>query len=354
MITHATPTRPHPRVVHSPLEASRIWAEEDAARAKPELGWRDRMVRDTLTARAADGGDTAMITAPAPLDVEIATRSQAAVDAALTALRARPPTQCDRCGNRSFYPAPIADGWWRCRTCHGGTFRGHPTAAEEAEATRTARETTTTAVLAEGDARLRHQISIDRRRDRRAMTPALARGMRDALLHRADPRYPATAAAAEFLDHCPLVDLLRKHLALALCDAGWPVDGRSSRDRVPRQHRLRWQTQRTLARRWLCGELEDRSPCPLASCVTCSVSMPMPSRRRCVGAHLLRGELDPQVVPTSDQRHRGPHVLPATGEDDLAVAGEEGGSVDQVLACLAGDVHTGEAVSLPVGIARRH
>jgi hypothetical protein len=154
----------------------------------------------------------------APLDVEIATRTEAAVAAALTALRARTPAQCDRCGGRKgFYERPIREGWWRCLTCLGGTFRALPTPAEEAAATREARDTTRATVLAT-DPGLRHLealVAADRRRDRRSMTPAIARGMHEALLHRADPtRYAATPAAREWLDHCSLVDLLRKHLEL--------------------------------------------------------------------------------------------------------------------------------------------
>jgi hypothetical protein len=150
-------------------------------------------VRDTLTTRAAE---------PIALDLELATRSEAAADAALAALRTRPPERCDRCGNRTFHPRQGGElaGWWRCRTCHGGTFRALPTPAEEAAATREARDTATTAVLAthEGLRHLQALVRADHRRDRRTMTPAISRSMQKALLHRADPiRYPATGAVPE-------------------------------------------------------------------------------------------------------------------------------------------------------------
>jgi hypothetical protein len=58
--------------------------------------------------------------------------------------------------------------------------------------------------------------------------------------------------------------LLGRLLALALLDAGWKVDGRSTPPHPsPRRHRIRWQTRRTLARRWLCGELEDQVAVPV-------------------------------------------------------------------------------------------
>lgn len=95
-----------------------------------------------------------------------------------------------------------APGWWRCRTCWGGTFRELPTVAEEAAAADRARVDVTTAVVADARGRVLHLSSVAQRRDRRRLTPALVRGMHEALLHRADPtRHRDTPAAAEWLAH---------------------------------------------------------------------------------------------------------------------------------------------------------
>jgi hypothetical protein len=56
--------------------------------------------------------------------------------------------------------------------------------------------------------------------------------------------------------------LFARVLALALYDAGWPFNGCTPRV-VPTQHPVRWQTQRTLAVRWLCGELDAEVTVPV-------------------------------------------------------------------------------------------
>jgi hypothetical protein len=154
---------------------------------------------------------------PDPLDAEIAARSTAAVDAALAEVRARPPARCERCG----VPAHLAHfrrevntpGWWRCVTCGGGTF-SPPSAREEAEVTRTARATATAAVVAEAEARVAEATRTAWRPNR--LTPALVRGMVEALLHRAVPqRYPATPASRTWRDHCPLRELIHDYLDAA-------------------------------------------------------------------------------------------------------------------------------------------
>src|SRR5262245_40589586 len=64
--------------------------------------------------------------------------------------------------------------------------------------------------------RARERATRDRRRFLPRLTESVARGMEQALLHRADPnRYPATAAAARWLDHCPLVELAESWLTMA-------------------------------------------------------------------------------------------------------------------------------------------
>jgi hypothetical protein len=64
--------------------------------------------------------------------------------------------------------------------------------------------------------RARERATRDRRRFLPRLTESVARGIEQALLHRADPtRYPATAAAARWLDHCPLVELAESWLTMA-------------------------------------------------------------------------------------------------------------------------------------------
>jgi hypothetical protein len=149
---------------------------------------------------------------PYPYEVDLAVAVTAAVEAARAQLRARPPEECARCGGRKgFYRQPnTADGWWRCWTCHGGTFRALPTPAEEAEATRTARETAEAEVLDSdpGVQLLRRQVAFDRTRDRRRAA-AVHAAMSAALLARYAPgRYPLPAAAREW-QGLPLVDFAR-------------------------------------------------------------------------------------------------------------------------------------------------
>lgn len=68
----------------------------------------------------------------------------------------------------------------------------------------------------------RERATRDRRRFLPPLTEAVARGMHEALLHRADPtRYPATAAAARWLDHCPLVELAESWLTMAYDPDPW-------------------------------------------------------------------------------------------------------------------------------------
>jgi hypothetical protein len=149
------------------------------------------------------------LTHPAPVDLEIAQAETAAIERARAALRARPPERCQRCNGQTFYPEP-RDGWWRCRTCHGGTPGPLVTAAEEHEATTRAITEARAAVLEPKLDTLRHLIVVDERRDRRPLR-ALLPGFRDYLLHRAAPsRYPATAAMREW-QHDRLLDLAQKH-----------------------------------------------------------------------------------------------------------------------------------------------
>ena len=71
---------------------------------------------------------------------------------------------------------------------------------------------------------------------------------------------PATRGPAR--RHRPHHDLCLRPLVLALCDAGWSFDGRAGR-RGPTRHMLRAQAQRSLARRWLCGEFNDQVALPI-------------------------------------------------------------------------------------------
>jgi hypothetical protein len=62
----------------------------------------------------------------------------------------------------------------------------------------------------------RERATRDRRRYLPPLTDAVARGTQEGLLHRAAPsRYPATASAARWLDHVPLVDLAESWLTMA-------------------------------------------------------------------------------------------------------------------------------------------
>jgi hypothetical protein len=62
----------------------------------------------------------------------------------------------------------------------------------------------------------REHATIERRRFLPRLTDATVRGLEEALLHRACPdRYPATPAAARWLDHCPLVEVAETWLTLA-------------------------------------------------------------------------------------------------------------------------------------------
>jgi hypothetical protein len=115
---------------------------------------------------------------------------------------------------RTTFRADATPGWWRCQTCWGGTFRALPTPREEAEATRTARAQARAAVVAEAEARAVEATRTAWRSNR--LTPALVRGMVEALLHRAVPqRYPATPASRTWRDHCPLRELIRDYLDAA-------------------------------------------------------------------------------------------------------------------------------------------
>lgn len=68
----------------------------------------------------------------------------------------------------------------------------------------------------------RERATRDRRRFLPRLTEAVAHGMQEALLHRADPtRYPATAAAARWLDHCPLVELAESWRTMAYDPDPW-------------------------------------------------------------------------------------------------------------------------------------
>jgi hypothetical protein len=67
--------------------------------------------------------------------------------------------------------------------------------------------------------RARERATRDRRRFLPRLTNAVARGMEQALLYRADPtRYPATPAAARWLDHCPLVELAEDWITMCRYD----------------------------------------------------------------------------------------------------------------------------------------
>jgi hypothetical protein len=81
--------------------------------------------------------------------------------------------------------------------------------------------------------------------------------------------------------------LLTRLLVLALCEAGWPLDGCSSGAGAPPRHRVRWQTQRTLAVRWLLGELDDQVAVPVR--LDCDVLGIDGDARGGVAAHPGRG-----------------------------------------------------------------
>jgi hypothetical protein len=211
---HVTPRAPRPRPEEKPMSIA------FATPARPR-----RVSPDDVPLPMP----SRTTTVPDPLEAAIAARSTAAVNAALTALEDRPPEQCDRCGMRQALLPPgrplfrrdSSSGWWRCQSCWGGTFRALPSPAEAAEATRTARVQARAAVLAEAEARVAEAVRTAPRPNR--LTPALVRGMVEALLHRAVPtRYPATAASSAWRDHCPLVELCREYLETA----GHPPIGR--------------------------------------------------------------------------------------------------------------------------------
>jgi hypothetical protein len=150
--------------------------------------------------------------AVAPLDLELAAAETAAVDAALAALRARPPAECARCGMRGAFAAiPNVPAWWRCEHCSGGTFRALPTPAEEHEVTTRARAEARVGVVAPLLEAAHRRIAVEERRDRRPLAPLHA-AWRALLLHRAAPaRYPVTRSQHEWQDH-RLIDLAQKHL----------------------------------------------------------------------------------------------------------------------------------------------
>src|SRR4029453_7745739 len=81
--------------------------------------------------------------------------------------------------------------------------------------------------------------------------------------------------------------LLTRLLVLALCEAGWPLDGCSRWAAVPPRHRVRCQRQRTLAVRWLLGELDDQVAVPVR--LDCDVLGIDGDARGGVAAHPGRG-----------------------------------------------------------------
>lgn len=63
--------------------------------------------------------------------------------------------------------------------------------------------------------RARERATRDRRKFLPRLTESVARGIEAALLHRADStRYPATPAAARWLDHCPLTEVAERWLTM--------------------------------------------------------------------------------------------------------------------------------------------
>jgi len=91
-----------------------------------------------------------------------------------------------------------------------------PSAADVREMDREAERRAEQERVAGVNEKLAHERATrDRRRFLPRLTEAVAHGMHEALLHRADPtRYPATAVAARWLDHCPLVELADSWLVL--------------------------------------------------------------------------------------------------------------------------------------------
>jgi hypothetical protein len=57
--------------------------------------------------------------------------------------------------------------------------------------------------------------------------------------------------------------LLLRMLVLAVVDAGWELDRQSGWHSVLPRQRARWRTHRTLAQRWLLGELDDQVAVPI-------------------------------------------------------------------------------------------
>jgi ribosomal protein L37AE/L43A len=220
MILHATPARPHRStpIPGAPSGSCPSCGAQDWEAGMMTGTWRCRPcgIRGrTVRAPAQSLPRAATVptyTEPSPLDLEIAQAETAATERARAALHARPPERCQRCNGEKFYPEP-RDGYWRCRTCHGGTPEPLVTAVEEHAAIARARAEARAAVLAPGDAWLRRQAINERLRDRRPLREVRA-AMRSALLHRMLPdRYALTPAGREFAHH-RVTDLVQHHLEL--------------------------------------------------------------------------------------------------------------------------------------------
>jgi hypothetical protein len=135
--------------------------------------------------------------------------ARAAVQAAVAALRTRPPQQpCPHCRQTAWQYLSVGGGLsWRCSVCFRPGTPTPPTTAEEQAAAVQAVTDFQAKEDAETTARLRHQIAVDRRRDRRP--GAVYATMRAALLNRWAPmRYPLPRSR-EWQD-TPLVDFARK------------------------------------------------------------------------------------------------------------------------------------------------
>jgi ribosomal protein L37AE/L43A len=137
--------------------------------------------------------------------------ARAAVQAAVAALRTRPPQQpCSHCRQTKWQRLSAGD--WRCSVCFRPGPVTLPTEAEEQAAAVQAFKDFEAKEYEETTARLRRQIALDRRRDRRRPGAVYAT-MQATLLHRWAPTRYAPPRSREW-EGVPLVDFARKDAEL--------------------------------------------------------------------------------------------------------------------------------------------